>query len=288
MYAVKQASTGRSLFFQMIDSTDNTSPKTGLTPTVTLSKNGAAFAAPAGTISEVGSGWYQVAGNATDTNTLGILLLHATAAGAVPTDETFEVLPALVGDAVSLAAGQNVATVGGQAPPANWASMAITGGGAVTVATNNDKTGYTASASNLPGDYARNNVSPSWYNVSPSWYTAPTNADTSGVATLLTRIPSAFTFTAGNVNAAAQNFPASVTVGGYSAGQDPATLVTGATLETGETLAQTLKLIRAILAGKATVTGSTVVFSRKDGSTVAFTITSDSSGNRTSPTVGTL
>jgi hypothetical protein len=49
---------------------------------VTLSKNGAAFAAPAGAVSEIGNGWYKVAANATDTNTLGPLALHASVATA--------------------------------------------------------------------------------------------------------------------------------------------------------------------------------------------------------------
>lgn len=82
MIAIKQSSTAVPLMFFMVDSTDKTTPKTGLTPTVTISKNGASFATPAGTVSEVGSGWYKVAGNATDTNTLGSICLQATGTGA--------------------------------------------------------------------------------------------------------------------------------------------------------------------------------------------------------------
>lgn len=63
---------------------------------MTLSKNGAAFAAPAGAVSELGSGWYKVAGSATDTNTLGALILHATAAGADPCDEVYQVVVPLL------------------------------------------------------------------------------------------------------------------------------------------------------------------------------------------------
>jgi hypothetical protein len=65
--------------------------QTGLTPTVTLSKNGSAYAAPYGTVSEVGNGLYQVAGNATDTNTLGVLALHATA-GSNSVDVLYEIV----------------------------------------------------------------------------------------------------------------------------------------------------------------------------------------------------
>jgi hypothetical protein len=83
---VKQSSTARALVFLMVDSTDHITGKTGLSPTVTLSKNGAAFASPAGAVTEIANGWYKVAGNATDTNTLGAIALHATGTAADPTD----------------------------------------------------------------------------------------------------------------------------------------------------------------------------------------------------------
>jgi hypothetical protein len=53
---------------------------------VTISKNAAAFASPSGAVTEVSSGWYKLAANATDSNTLGVLALHATGTGADPTD----------------------------------------------------------------------------------------------------------------------------------------------------------------------------------------------------------
>lgn len=63
-----------------------------MSPTVTISKNGGSFASPSGTVSEVGNGVYKVAGNATDSNTLGPLWLHATATGADPCDDVFPVV----------------------------------------------------------------------------------------------------------------------------------------------------------------------------------------------------
>lgn len=83
---ILKSSTGYPLTFMMIDSSDHITAKTGLSPTVTISKAGASFASPAGAVSELSVGWYKVAGNATDTNTDGELILHATAAGADPTD----------------------------------------------------------------------------------------------------------------------------------------------------------------------------------------------------------
>lgn len=91
-YAIAQDQTSEPLLFLMVDSADHISAKTGLSPTVTISKNGASFATPAGAVSEIGNGWYKVAGNASDADTLGPLLLHATASGADPTDDQFDVV----------------------------------------------------------------------------------------------------------------------------------------------------------------------------------------------------
>lgn len=88
----KQSDTTYPLFFLMVDSTDHVTGKTGLSPTVTLSKNGGAFASPSGAVSEVGNGLYKVAGNATDSNTVGELWVHATATGADPTDTSYTVV----------------------------------------------------------------------------------------------------------------------------------------------------------------------------------------------------
>lgn len=49
---------------------------TGLTPTVTVSKNGGAFAAISGGMSEIANNWYSLALNSTDTNTLGDLVYN--------------------------------------------------------------------------------------------------------------------------------------------------------------------------------------------------------------------
>ncbi len=78
--------------FLLVLSSDHITGATGKTPTVTISKNGGVFAAPAGAISELSGGWYVVAPNATDSNTLGPLILHATAAACDPSDEQFVVV----------------------------------------------------------------------------------------------------------------------------------------------------------------------------------------------------
>ena len=81
-YEIKQSSTEAALLFFLTLASDHLSPATGLSPTVTLSKNGGAFASPSGAVSEISAGWYKVAANATDTNTLGPLALHASVATA--------------------------------------------------------------------------------------------------------------------------------------------------------------------------------------------------------------
>lgn len=91
-YDVQQSTTAFPLVFLLISSTDHITGLTGATVTVTLSKSGAAFASPSGAVTEIGNGWYKVAGNATDTATLGPLALHATASGADPTDALFPVV----------------------------------------------------------------------------------------------------------------------------------------------------------------------------------------------------
>jgi hypothetical protein len=121
---IKQSSSNRVIPFFMVSSTDHIAGKTGLTPTVTISKNGAAFAAPSGAIAEIGSGWYRIAGNATDSNTVGSLLVHATGTGADPYDVTHEVVVYDIDSST------------------------------VTVGTNNDKTGYNLVAAYDPSKTA--------------------------------------------------------------------------------------------------------------------------------------
>lgn len=138
-YQIKQASTAYPLVFLMIDSSDHVSGKTGLSPTVTLSKSGAAFAAPAGAVSEVGNGWYRVAGNAVDSGTLGPLVLHAAGTGADPTDALYEVVavdPQAASFGLSLAKAVNITGFNDIAATAIVTAGAIsTNGGAVSTVT---------------------------------------------------------------------------------------------------------------------------------------------------------
>lgn len=114
LYQIKQSSTAYPLIFIMTDSTG--AAVTGLTPTVTLSKSGAAFGAAAGTVTEISNGWYKVAGNATDVGTLGPLALHATGGSALPTDAMYEVVAYDPQSATSLGLTNLDAAISSRAP----------------------------------------------------------------------------------------------------------------------------------------------------------------------------
>src|SRR6266550_4326492 len=96
--------TSRVLPFFLVLSSDHLTGATGKAPTVKISKNGAAGVSPAGAVSETDSvnlpGWYMIAANATDANTLGPLALHATATGCDPADYLYDVVAYNRDDAV--------------------------------------------------------------------------------------------------------------------------------------------------------------------------------------------
>lgn len=70
--------------FKLRLSSDHVSPALGVVPSVVIAKNGGAFVTPAGAVSEVGNGWYQLTPTAADTNLVGSLVLHATATSCDP------------------------------------------------------------------------------------------------------------------------------------------------------------------------------------------------------------
>jgi len=82
----------RPILFFMAQSGDHISALAGAAPAVTISRNGGAFAAPAGVVTEVGNGWYGLTPAGADVATNGVLLLHATAAGGDPADVKAQVV----------------------------------------------------------------------------------------------------------------------------------------------------------------------------------------------------
>ncbi len=75
-------STTPTVVFLLVLSTDDRTAATGLTPTVTISKAGGAFAAASNSPAEISGGFYKIALTAGETGTVGALAILATATGA--------------------------------------------------------------------------------------------------------------------------------------------------------------------------------------------------------------
>ena len=142
MKLYKQSDTSKVILIYLVDTSNN--GVTGLTPTVTLSKNGGSFASPTGTVAEVGNGLYKLTPSADDVGTLGPLVVRATGTGAVTYMSECRVVAYDPYDAVrqGMTALPN-ATAGASG------GVYVVGGTGVTVATNNDKTGYKLASDGL-------------------------------------------------------------------------------------------------------------------------------------------
>ncbi len=195
-YDVQVSSTAYPLMFLLISSSDHLTGLTGAIVAVTISKNGAAFAAPAGVVAEVGNGWYKVVGNATDTNTQGPLALHATAPGADPADALYPVVsynPQLTSMGLLLAKTTNITGFNDIPATAVVSSGAInTSSGAVLNVTNvGTLTTYTGNTPQTGDSFARLGA-PSGASIdadilsrlATSGYTAPPSAASIATAVL--------------------------------------------------------------------------------------------------------
>ena len=81
--APKRATALADIPFYMVDSTDHVTPETSLTVTAEVSKDGGAFAAAAGSVTEIGSGVYHFDATAADM-TADVVVFKFTATGADP------------------------------------------------------------------------------------------------------------------------------------------------------------------------------------------------------------
>lgn len=152
-----------------VDDTDGKTAKTSLSiaqADIKISKNGGSYAQShnsAGATHDT-LGEYSVPLDTTDTNTLGTMKVLIFKSGALPVWETFMVVPANVYNSLVLGSAYldvNTKQVGGTTQTARdlGASVLLSSGtgtgqislssGAVTVGTNNDKTGYSLSAAGI-------------------------------------------------------------------------------------------------------------------------------------------
>jgi hypothetical protein len=180
-------STARRVLLKLF-ATGTTTAATGRTVAVTLSKNGAAFANPsagATNASELGSGWYFVDLTATDTNTLGDLVVRGTASGCDDTERLFAVVaasnrgmtalptanPAASGGIPTVDAGGRVAAntvqLAGQTVNATAAVTFPASVGTSTYA-GADTSGVTTLLNRVPGAVALAGTAPTWYAAPPA------------------------------------------------------------------------------------------------------------------------
>lgn len=136
MALYKTAAAYTRTFF-LVQSADHLSALTGATPTVTLSKAGAAFGAAAGAVAEIGSGWYKVSLTTADTGTLGDLAFHITAASADDTDFVDQIVAVDLQDAVAFGLSRIDAAVSSRMAtftlPTNFSALSITAGGLIDI-----------------------------------------------------------------------------------------------------------------------------------------------------------
>lgn len=95
---ILKSATGYTRLFFMVQAADHHSPLLGAAPTVNISKAGAGFVVPAGAVSEVANGWYKVVLGPLDTNVVGDLAFHITAALGDPTDFADQVQATVTSD----------------------------------------------------------------------------------------------------------------------------------------------------------------------------------------------
>lgn len=119
-------STARNKMIFMVDETDHITGLASLTLTITASKDGAAFASITPTVTDRGSGWYNLALTTSHSDTLGDLALHITSTGADPLDVAWEVVTDLPGLSVASVSGAIGSVAAGGIVAASFAADAIT------------------------------------------------------------------------------------------------------------------------------------------------------------------
>jgi hypothetical protein len=94
-YPVIEQYDPKVIEFYLSDSTTHT-PQTGAagTATVKLIYGDGTTATPAGSVSEIGSGWYKIALTATETSITGNLVISVSQSGADPVNDRYTVVGA--------------------------------------------------------------------------------------------------------------------------------------------------------------------------------------------------
>lgn len=152
MNLLKLSDASKVIPIFMADSASPTIGKSGLTLSVTLSKNGAAFAPATGTVTELTLGHYYLMPSAADAGTLGPLVVRATAPGAVEFVTAYRVVAFDPYSAVNLGLTNLDTAISSRSTYSGGPVASVTA--PVTVGTNNDKTGYAIAGNVTVGGYA--------------------------------------------------------------------------------------------------------------------------------------
>jgi hypothetical protein len=146
----------RPVPFFLAASADHVTGLTGAAPSVLISRNGGAFAAPAGAVAELGDGWYSLTPAGSDVTTDGVLLLHAAASGADPADVKCQVVafspydPAALGLAdLAVLTGALAESYAANGQPATLAQLLY---GILAILGNVSQSGATLTAAKLDGE----------------------------------------------------------------------------------------------------------------------------------------
>lgn len=290
--AFYKQSTAYTRNFFMVSSTDHIAAKTGITPTVNLSKAGGAFAAAGGTVTEVANGWYKIVLTTTDTNTLGDLVFHITGTGADDSDFVDQVyartlddlaFPTTSGRSMDVTAtgevGIDWANIGAPTTAVNLSSTTV--GTAAALTTNNDKTGYSLSGAAIQAIW-------------DALTSALTTAGSIGKllvdninATISSRLASAsITLSGGAVTVGTNNDKTgySIAAGGIGSGAHAAAelnaiadatldrnMATGTDSGTDSTAVRTMRQALRSLRNKVSIAAGTMIVTKEDDTTASFT-----------------
>jgi hypothetical protein len=268
-----------------LDETDGKTAETALTltqPDIRLKKNGGAWAqkSAAQTLSHEEAGWYEVSLSATDTDTLGHLVVAVHETGALPVWREFLVVPANVYDAL----------VGGtdtlQADVTQWlgtaaATPSVAGVPEVDVT---HLGGAAQTISTLDAAAVRAAIGLAAANLDTQLAAIAGYIDTE-VAAILAAVDTEVAA----IKAKTDNLPAAPAATGDipTAAQNATELLDQAAgVETGLTVRQALRVTFAALAGKLSGAATTTVAIRNLADTLdRISATVDADGNRTAVTL---
>lgn len=220
-----------------LDETDGKTAETALTitqPDVRLKKNGGAWAQKAATqtLSHEEAGWYEVTLDATDTDTIGILLVAVHESGALPVWMEFHVLAANVydslfgsGDVLDVSVTQfagSAITAAAGIPEVKVASIAANAITAAAVAADQDSAAAAAVRTELATELGRIDAAVST-RLATAGYAAP--LDAAGTR-------SAVGLAAANLDTQIGDLPTNAELAASQASADDATLAAIAALPT--------------------------------------------------------